>query len=398
MRPDTSPAAASPALHPLLAQQRLELRARWRRWRQRPAEAGFHALAILALTALAALALGAAAPRMLGVLDWLQGHAPLCAAVTAAFVCFTSRWQQRAFLRKACSRGSWLAALPVAADTHRHAARSSAERRIALTAAAILLCLLALASLRGTDLGTAERAASAALTLWVMGGVLLGLAVARALPALRMDAPDTSSRAGLNSRVMGWKQLPSWLGPLPEIAQLQRRHASRAWRGGRAWPWLLPLGLMVLAGEGARVLAGMLVLLVTIPWLRTVLNASAEALHEGERLLASTPRRRAEVCASAWRYPATRALLACGALLLALLLFGAPAWLLALAPLSALLACLLEIALMLRYPSSRLRQRSRLFAELSLLLVLAREGLGPVALPLAAGLIALHVRRAWRLP
>jgi hypothetical protein len=145
------------------------------------------------------------------------------------------------------------------------------------------------------------------------------------------------------------------------------------------------------------VLAGMLVLVVMLPWLRTLLDASARALAEAERLLLATPRSRVEFCASGWRYPASRALLASGVFALALALFGASPIFIALGGLGFLLVCGLEIALMLHYPRSRARQRGQLMAEVTLLLVLAREGLGPVVLLLAMGLIAWHARRARRL-
>ena len=104
-----------------------------------------------------------------------------------------------------------------------------------------------------------------------------------------------------------------------------------------------------------------------------------------------------DFCRSGWRYPASRALLASLVFALALTLFGASPLVVALGAFGFLLLCGLEIVLMLHYPRSRARQRGQLMAEVALLLVLAREGLGPAVLLPAIGLIGWHAWRARRL-
>lgn len=386
-------------LHPLLAQTALELRARVRQWRQRPGESLFHGLALSALAALAVVSLQSQAARLLPVVDLWRAQ-PLPALTLFGLLAVWRMHRCAARFEAASHALGWWAALPIAPSLQR---RGLAEQLV-LGIAVGALWVTALAAAAGlAGLLTANDTAVLLLQTLValtLGGGLVFLLRARAGASKRVAATQstTDSTAPLRSEVRGWSVAPRWLGPWLEVGQLQRRHAQRAWRSGRAWVWLLPLGLLVLAGEGARVLAGMLVLVVMLPWLRTVLDASARALAEAERLLLATPRSRIEFCGSAWRYPASRALLASGVFALALVLFGASPLVIALGALGFLLICGLEIALMLHYPRSRARQRGQLMAEIALLLVLAREGLGPAVLLPAIGMIGWHAWRARRLP
>lgn len=379
-------------LHPLLAQKTLEARARIRRWRQRPAEASFHGLAFAALALLAVLALQAAAPRVQALIALCLAH-PL--AAVAILTLAASGWlhrQARAF-RVACFEQGWLSALPVRRQLHRQGLR----QQLSIGALGLALCAAIAALALWALLPLPTGHALALLLQWLLA-TGLGFASILALHlrdrSLRgIAAPSTRIRESLRSQARAWPAAPRWLGPWPELGQLQRRCAQRDWRSGRAWVWLLPLGLLVLAGEAARVFAGMLLLVGLLPWLRTVLDSSARAIAEADCVLQATPRSRALFCSSAWRYPSTRAALASLAVALALGLFGASPWVVALGGLGFLLVCGLEIALMLRYPRSRARQRGQLMAETALLLVLAREGLGPGILPIALALMAWH---AWR--
>ncbi len=393
-------------LHPLLAQTALELRARVRQWRQRPGESLFHGLALSALAALAVVSLQSQAARLLPVVElWRAQPLP---ALTLFGLLAVWRMHRRAARFEAASHAlGWLAALPVAPALQRRGLAGQLVLGIAISAlwAAAVAAAAGLAGLLSVN--DARVFLLQTLVALTFGGSLIfvwrGRADASKRVRPRIDSAGAS--APLRSEVRGWSAAPRWLGPWFEVGQLQRRHAQRAWRSGRAWVWLLPLGLLVLAGEGARVLAGMLVLVVMLPWLRTVLAASARALAEAERLLLATPRSRIEFCGSAWRYPASRALLASGVFALALVLFGASPLVIALSPLVIALGALgfllifgLEIALMLHYPRSRARQRGQLMAEIALLLVLAREGLGPAVLLPAIGMIGWHAWRARRLP
>lgn len=384
--------------HPLLAQSALELSARIRRWRSRPSEALFHALAIVVLTGLGVAALAASATRLEAALDQVLAlPLPGLAVLTAALL-WRLRRSSAEFLRKARSAG-WLSALPVSLALHRRGlVRHLALNALGLASAG-LLGLLVL----GLVLPLEPVSMAGLLGVWLTA-VLLALlgACVLAIHGLASESRGPgighSETVPLRSAVRAWSQPPRWLGPWPELGQLQRRTAQRGWRSGRAWVWLLPLGLLVLAGEGARVLAGMLLLVGMLPWLRTVLDSSARALAEAECLLLATPRSPADYCRSGWRYPASRVTLASLMLAIALALFGAPPWVLVLGVLAFVLACALEIALMLHYPRSRARQRGQLIAELTLLLVLAREGLGPAVLLIAVAMVAWHGWRARRLP
>jgi hypothetical protein len=386
-------------LHPLLAQTALELRARVRQWWRRPGESLFHGLALSALAALAVVLLQSQAARLLPVLDLWRAQ-PMAACTLFGLLALW-RMHRRAVRFEAASHAlGWWAALPIAPALQR---RGLAEQLV-LGIAVGALWVTALAAAAGlAGLFTASDARVFLLQTLValsLGGGLVFLLRGRAGVSKRgAAAPSmTDSSAPLRSEVRGWSVAPGWLGPWPELGQLQRRQAQRAWRGGRAWVWFLPLGLLVLAGEGARVMAGMLVLVVMLPWLRTLMDASARALAEAERLLLATPRTRVALRASGWRYPASRTLLATGVFALALALFGASPLVIAFGALGFSLICGLEIALMLHYPRSRARQRGQLMAEVALLLVLAREGLGPAVLLVAVGLIAWHAWRARRLP
>lgn len=385
-------------LHPQLAQRALELRARWRQWRRRPGESLFHALALLALFGLAVWLLQTLAPRLQPLLELWRAR-PL--AATSALLLFALwRLHQRATrFEIAAQAQSWLSALPLAPDLQRRGL--SQQLLLGMGIGLLWTALFALAALlsqlfKTHDAGALLLQMFAALLL--AGGLVRLAHVGRAAASIGpINASSLADPRPLRSAVRGWAVAPRWLGPWPELGQLQRRRSQRAWRSGRAWVWLLPLGLMVLAGEGARVFAGMLVLVVMLPWLRTTLDASARALAEAERLLLATPRSRLAFCRSGWRYPASRALLASGLSALALTLFGASPLVIALGALALLLLCGLEIALMLHYPRSRARQRGQLMAEVALLLVLAREGLGPAVLLPALGIIGWHAWRARRL-
>ena len=386
------------SLHPRLAQSALELRARWRLWRRRPGESLFHALALLALFGLATGLLQTLAPRLQPLLELWRAQ-PL--AATSAFLLLAFwRLHQRARRFEIASRAhGWLSALPLAPAVQRRGL--SQQLLLGIGIGLLWTALFALAA-RLSRLFNANEAG--ALLMQMLASLLLAgglVQLARAGQAgTRAEPMNSASLAGarpLRSEARGWAVAPRWLGPWPELGQLQRRRSQRAWRSGRAWVWLLPLGLMVLAGEGARVFAGMLLLVVMLPWLRTTLDASARALAEVERLLLATPRSRVDFCRSGWRYPASRALLASVLFALALTLFGASPLVVALGAFGFLLLCGLEIALMLHYPRSRARQRGQLMAEVALLLVLAREGLGPAVLLPAIAMIGWHAWRARRL-
>lgn len=386
--------------HPHLQQSALEVRARLRQWRSRPGETVFHLLALLALTMLASLVLGALSTRFSPLVDAWRSHG-LTALGLFVLIALAAlrRWARR--FEAASSEMGWLSALPVTVAVQ----RSGRRQHLLLGLGLGLLWVLA-AAVGASASGVLAPHEVPVLAAQGMAAVLLAGGLTLALQSrsspLRGSKTTSSSasaaaQATLASEARGWAAAPRWLGPLPELGQLQRRSSQRAWRSGRAWVWLLPLGLMVLAGEGARVFAGMLLLLVILPWLRTTLDASARALAEVERLLLATPRSRLELCRSGWRYPASRALLASGACALALALFGASPLVITLGALGFLLLCGLEIALMLHYPRSRARQRGQLMAEIALLLVLAREGLGPATLLPAIGMIGWHTWRARRL-
>lgn len=384
--------------HPLLAQSALELRARVRRWRCQPGESLFHAFALVALAAFALWLLHLLTPRAQPLVELWRAQ-PMAALALFGLLALW-RMQRRAARFEAASQAlGWLAALPVAPALQR---RGLAEQLVLGIALGVLWAAVFAAAAGLSGLFTANDARVFLLQTLValtLGGSLIFVWRGRAGASKRVRPfiDSAGASAPLRSEVRGWAVAPRWLGPWPELGQLQRRGSQRAWRSGRAWVWLLPLGLLVLAGEGARVLAGMLVLVVMLPWLRTVLDASARALAEAERLLLATPRARIEFCASAWRYPASRALLASGVFALALALFGASPLVIALGALGFLLVGGLEIALMLHYPRSRARQRGQLMAEIALLLVLAREGLGPAVLLPAIGMIGWHAWRARRL-
>lgn len=384
--------------HPLLAQAAFELRARVRQWRHRPGESLFHGLAISALCALAVVLLHSQVSRLLPLVELWRGQ-PV-AALTLLALLASWRMQRRAARFETASRGlGWLSALPVAPALQRRGLAEQLALGIsvdALWAAAFT----AAAGLSGVFTANDARAflLQALVALTLAGGLVFGMHGRVRTPAhARTGFEVAGTAAPLRSEARGWAVAPRWLGPWPELGQLQRRRSQRAWRSGRAWVWLLPLGLLVLAGEGARVFAGMLLLVVMLPWLRTTLDASARALAESERLLLATPRSRIDFCRSGWRYPASRALLASLVFALALTLFGASPLVIALGALGFLLLCGLEIALMLHYPRSRARQRGQLMAEVALLLVLAREGLGPAVLLPAIGMIGWHAWRARRL-
>ncbi|SDD33729.1 hypothetical protein [Aquimonas voraii] len=387
-------------IHPHLQQSALEARARLRQWRSRPGETLFHLLAMLALAMLATFFLGALSTRLSPLVEAWRGHG---GSALGLFVLIAlAALQRRARRFEAASRAiDWLSALPVGLTLQRRGQRQHLLLGLGLG----LLWVLAgsLAALASRVLAPHEAlvlATQGMAAVLLAGGLTLAL---QSRPGRLQGARTTASSAPaeakptLGSEARGWAVAPRWLGPWPELGQLQRRSSQRAWRSGRAWVWLLPLGLMVLAGEGARVLAGMLLLVLMLPWLRTALDASARALAEAERLLLATPRSRIEFCRSGWRYPASRALLASVVCALALSLFGAPPLNIALGALALLLLCGLEIALMLHYPRSRARQRGQLMAEVALLLVLAREGLGPAVLLPALGMIGWHAWRARRL-
>lgn len=386
------------SLHPRLAQSALELRARWRLWRRRPGESLFHALALLALFGLATGLLQTLAPRLQPLLELWRAQ-PL-AAMSALLLLAIWRLHQRARRFEIASQAEgWLSALPLAPAVQRRGL--SQQLLLGIGIGLLWTALFALAAVLARLFSAND---AVALLLQMLAALLVASGLVRLAHAGRAATgaghTNSGSLAGarpLRSEARGWAVAPRWLGPWPELGQLQRRSSQRAWRSGRAWVWLLPLGLMVLAGEGARVFAGMLLLVVMLPWLRSTQDASARALAEAERLLLATPRSRLAFCRSSWRYPASRALFASGAFALALTLFGASPLFIALGAFGFLLLCGLEIALMLHYPRSRARQRGQLMAEVALLLVLAREGLGPTVLLPAIGMIGWHASRARRL-
>lgn len=380
--------------HPQLAQSAMEVHARVQRWRTQPGEAVFHALAAMALVALSLAAVSAASERIQRVLAWAVEYPLPTGVLLWAAAWWRLHRSGTAFLQQTRETG-WLAALPVSEALHRRGMRQRLAAEAVMLACALLALWMALAVL--LPQARSQLALIAALSL---GALCAALLLASAAPRSNNERRGTaaSSAAVTASEAHGWRQPPWWATPWPELAQLQRRCAQRAWRGGRAWVWLLPLGLLVLAGEGPRVLAGMLILVALLPWLRTVQDASARGLAEAERLLLVTPRSRADICSSGWRYPALRVALATLGFAGAVALFGASPWVVALAAFGFLSIGLLEIGLMLRYPRSRARQRGQLMAEIALLLVLAREGLGPGVLLIAAALAGWHAWRARGLP
>lgn len=380
--------------HPQLAQSVMEMHAGVQRWRTRPGEAVFHTLAATALAVLSLAAINTANERIQQGLAWAVEHPLPTGVLLWAAAWWRLHRSATAFLQQTREMG-WLAALPVSEALHRHGMRQRLAVEAGMLAGAVVALLATLAVV--LPQAGSQLALTAVLSL---GALCAALLVASALPRSdiargRTAASPTTVTA---SEARGWHRPPWWATPWPELVQLQRRCAQRAWRGGRAWVWLLPLGLLVLAGEGPRVLAGMLILVALLPWLRTVQDASARGLAEAERLLLATPRSRADICSSGWRYPALRVALATLGFAGAVALFGASPWWIALAAFGFLSIGLLEIGLMLHYPRSRARQRGQLMAEIALLLVLAREGLGPGVLLIAMALAGWHAWRARRLP
>lgn len=379
--------------HPALAQHQLELRARLRRLRSRPGEALFLLLAWLAAALLAALALrGPAAAHAMSL--WTQAQAAGVWLLLPAGLLYGLRCRS-ALARFRRSSGGWLAALPVAAAVQRQG-----ERRGLLQRAAVdLLALACLTAALGVLL-SAPALETLRLTAWLALAMLAGLALVLALDrsagAPRLGSEDAAR--SLPSAVHAATARARPRGPLPQTGLLQQRLARRHWRGGRGGIWLLPLGLMVLAGEGARVMAGMLLLVAVLPWWRVRMAAAAQALGQIETLLRASPRRAIDVRASSWQQPALASALMAAALSCALLLFGAGGWLLALFLAGFVLLCSLEIALMLHYPSAPARRRSLLLAEITALALLARDGFGPLVLLPGLLLVAWHVHAAGRRP
>jgi hypothetical protein len=375
-------------VHPRLQQQRFELRARLRSLWRRRGESGFLLLSALALAALLLFALaGPLATGLRRVIE-LGLQLPLLSVLVLGLL---SGWRQRRTLHRfeLDTAQGWLAALPIAP-----AVQARARWQLRQRTAALQLLAGAVAVAAGVALGLLSAVDALRVCIGLLLAIALGLLATWRLPN---DRPSTQATV-LRSQVLGWTTPPRWAGPLPQLPLWQRRQAIRHWRGGKAWVWLLPLGLLVLAGEGARVLAGMLILVAVLPWLRTLLDASANALHDAALLLMTTPLPRDRFVASGWRYPASRAALASALVAVALAAMGAPLWLLLVGGGGFLLLCLLELALMLRYPLSRGRQRAQLMAELALLILLAQAGLVPVVLVIAAARIGWHVHQSRRHP
>ncbi|WP_395793202.1 hypothetical protein [Aquimonas sp.] len=372
--------------HPRLQQQRLELRARLRLLLQRRGESSFLLLSALVFAVLMLFAFAGPLATGLRRMVELGLQLPLLSVLVLGLL---SGSRQRRTLHRfeLDTAQGWLAALPIAP-----ALQARARWQLRLRTALLQLLAGALAVVVGVALGLVSAADAPQVCIGLLLALALGLLSTLLIPNNRRitHAPL------LRSRVLGWTTPPRWAGPLPQLPLWQRRQAIRNWRGGKAWVWLLPLGLLVLAGEGAQMLAGMLILVAVQPWLRTLLDASATALREATLLLTTTPLRRDRFVASGWRYPASRAVLASVLVTVALAAMGAPLWLLLVGGGGFLLLCLLELALMLRYPLSRGRQRAQLMAELALLILLAQAGLGPAVLVIAAARIGWHVHQSRR--
>ena len=389
IRPTVTADSTSPArTHPRLQQQRLERHARWRlRWRRR-GESSFLLLSALVLAALLLFAFAGPLASGLRRVVELGLQLPLLSVLALGLL---GAWRQRRTLQRfeLDTTQGWLATLPIAP-----ALQARARWHLRQRTASLQMLSGAVAVVAGIALGLM----SAADAPRVCAGLLLAIALGLLSTLLLPNNRDSTRAPVLRSRALGWSSPPRWAGPLPQLPLWQRRQAIRGWRGGKAWVWLLPLGLLVLAGEGARVLAGMLILVAVLPWLRTTLDACATALRGSALLLATTPLQRSRFVASGWRYPASRALMASLLVALALAAMGAPLWLLLVGGSGFLLLCLLELALMLRYPLSRGRQRAQLMAELALLILLAQAGLGPTVLVIAAVRIGWHVHQSRRHP
>lgn len=375
----------------MLAQRQLQLRARLQRLRRRPGEALFLGLAWLAAALLAAFALrGPASAHGAALWSQLQAAGAWLLLPTGLLYALRCRSLLAEFRR---SGGGWLAALPVAPALQRWG-----ERRWLLQRAALdLLMLACLTAVLGALL-SAPASETLRLTAWLALAMLPGLGLVLALERSTEPPPLDGNAAArsLPSAVHAASGQPRPRGPLPQVGLLQQRLARRHWRGGRGGVWLLPLGLMVLAGEGARVMAGMLLLVAVLPWWRVRMAAAAEALGQIETLLRATPRRARDVRASGWQQPALASALMSAALGCALLLFSADGWLLALFLAGFVLLCSLEIALMLHFPSAPARRRSLLLAETTALVLLARDGFGPLVLLPGLLLVAWHLHAAGR--
>jgi len=355
----------------------------------------------VALTALLLFGLlGPLAPQLRALIALLQSWPGLSLLALGLLLGLRQRAPLQRFERH--SREGWTAALPVCPALQRAALRrcvlQQALLQLGLGAAGLLALTMARTlPLTGLSLGLGGLLVATLLGAglgWVLRPRGSAEALTRGTPLPSRVRAWTTAPRGLDALPRGLIALPRWLGPLPQLAQWQRRDAIRAWRGGRGWVWLLPLWLMIPAGEAGQVLLGLALFGAGFAWLRNVLDASARALGAADRVLAATPYSSRTFCRSVLPYPLSRLLaaaLACAGVLAAL---GAG---LAMAMLAATVVIALgglELSLSLRFPRSRARQRLRLLAESTLLVLLAQQGLGALALLLAFARAAWHLHRA----
>lgn len=374
--------------HPLLAQRWLQLRVRIRRLRHQPGQSGFLLLAWLALALL--LVLAARGPLREPLLQaaqlalawpWLSAGG-LLLWMRLALGASAKRFEREHAL-------GWLAALPCTAALHRRGRWQCLAVR-ALVMASLWAGIL-FAALFDAPLSLAARLALILSPLPTAAFALIWTGLQRARRSVAAsDAPQI-----LASRPRRRLLLMPPRGPLPELASWQQREAQRNWRHGRGGLWLLVLWLLIPAGEAGPVLLVLAALGIALATLRNVLASSIAVIDRAEALLAASPRRSTELCASALPYPASR-LLAMAALAMLLIAPLAGAWTALGAALAIVLLGLLELSIALRFPRAPTRKRVRLSIELILLALLARHGLAPLLPLLLPVLIAWHLRQACR--
>jgi hypothetical protein len=384
-----APSSSKLSTHPLLAQRGLELRARLRRLRTEAAQAGFLVLAWLGLLALLMLAArGPLRDPVLQAAELALAWPWVGAAALLLWTGSTLKRSARRFEREQAQ--GWLATLPCPEPLQRRGRRHWLLMHAGALALLVSSALLAL--LFDAPFSPAERS-----------GLILSPWLAAACAALWLStrAPRRADLTSEGARVLASAprirlRLMPPRGPLPELADWQQRAAQRRWRQGRGSLWLLVLWLLIPAGEAGPVLLVLALLGLALAALRSVLAASIAVIDQAEALLAGTPRCRAQLCASALPYPLSR-LLMMGLLSAALILpLGGVGWAAA-AGCGIVLLGLLELALALRFARSPLRRRVRYALDLTALALLARHGLAPLLPLLLPGLIAWHLRKAWKL-
>lgn len=383
-----APAGPSLPSHPLLAQHWLELRASLRRLRVAPAQGGFLLLAWAGLGLLIVLAARGPLREPLHQAAALALAWPwLAAGLLLAWMRLALGGSARGFEHEHAQ--GWLAALPCPQALHRR----GRWQWLLLRA-----CLLALASAGALAIVLFDAplplASRVNLILLPLPAALFALLWAGWRRPARVETATADAQVLASSPRKRFLLMPP-RGPLPELADWQQREAQRRWRQGRSGLWLLVLWLMIPAGEAGPVLLVLALLGLALAALRAVVASSIVVLDRAEALLAATPRRRFDFCASALPYPTSR-LLSMAALAGLLVAPLAGIWTALGAALAILSLGLLELAIALRFPNAPARRRVRLSAELVLLALLARQGAAPLLPLLLPVLIAWHLRQASR--